>query len=132
MARLVELSGRQCLKLLETDAVGRIAFSTPMGPRIVPVTYILRDNAIMFRTTAYSKVGTFACDSEVAFEVDDIDIGDHSGQSVVVRGRAEAVEDPRELRAIRDAGEPVPWAGGRRDRYIRIVITELTGHALCS
>lgn len=130
--RIVELSGRQCLELLETDRVGRIAFSTPMGPRIVPVTYILRDNAILLRTTPFSEIGTYACNAEVAFEVDDIVAADQYGVSVVVRGWAEVVEDPHELCAIRHDGELVPWAGARRDRYILITINELSGRALRS
>lgn len=58
MSELVELSSKQCLELLERVTVGRIGFDTPMGPRIVPVAYTLRDGAILFRTTSFSEVGT--------------------------------------------------------------------------
>jgi nitroimidazol reductase NimA-like FMN-containing flavoprotein (pyridoxamine 5'-phosphate oxidase superfamily) len=129
MREPVELTCRKCLELLERDTVGRIGFSTPMGPRIVPVTYILRNNAIVFRTTSYSEVGTYTCGAEVAFEIDHIDLPGQSGTSVVVLGRAEAL-DGAELLEIAQHGEPVPWAGGRRDKYIRVQIQELTGHAI--
>lgn len=36
----------------------------------------------------------------------------------------------QEIGEIRQLHEPAPWAGGRRDRYIRIPIAELTGYAV--
>jgi uncharacterized protein len=120
----------QCLELLGRDTVGRIGFDTPMGPRIVPVTYTVYDDAILFRTTSFSEVGTYICGAEVAFEIDDIDRSTQTGTSVVVRGRAEAVDDAQEVQQIRQHDGTVPWAGGRRDTYFRIPIQELTGHAI--
>jgi Pyridoxamine 5'-phosphate oxidase len=39
--RLVELSRDECLELLGAMSVGRIAFTTDDGPRVLPVNYIL-------------------------------------------------------------------------------------------
>lgn len=130
MSEPVELSRRRCLELLEGDTVGRIGFDTPLGPRIVPVTYALRDDTIVFRTTSFSEVGTYTCGAEVAFEIDDIDISTQTGASVVVRGRAEAIDDAEDIRESWRHDGPVPCAGGRRDRYIRVPVQELTDYTV--
>src|SRR5512144_34479 len=90
----VELTGDQCLEHLRRHGVGRVAFSTPLGPRIVPVTYMLTGSEIFFRTAPYSEVGTYAPDSEVAFEIDDVDASGHCEYTVVALGRAQVVQSP--------------------------------------
>ena len=67
--------------------MGRVAVSTPTGPRIVPVNYAVVDDAVVFRTTPYSVLGTYAWNTDLAFEVDHIDYENHQGWSVVATGR---------------------------------------------
>ena len=91
----IELTVEECLDLLRTNIVGRVALSTPVGPRIVPVNYsIYGDDAIVFRTTPYSELGTYGWNAELAFEIDHIDYDLHQGWSVIAFGRGELVEDP--------------------------------------
>jgi len=52
----LELTYAECLDLLKTDTVGRVAFTTPGGPRIVPVNYALEGAALEFHTTANSEL----------------------------------------------------------------------------
>ncbi len=55
-----ELSQQECLQLLSHEEVARVAVCTPTGPHIVPVNYVVVDDAIVFRTAPYSVLGTVA------------------------------------------------------------------------
>jgi uncharacterized protein len=101
-----------------------------MGPRIVPINYAMYDDAIVFRTTPYSELGTYGWNTDLAFEIDHIDYDKHQGWSVVAIGRATLVEDPDELNDIRANWDPAPWAGGRRHLYIRLTWRDLTGRRI--
>lgn len=115
MTEPVELSGKQCLEQLRRHGVGRVAFGTPMGPRILPVRYILSGSEILFRTVPYSEVGTYAPDSEVAFEVDDADAAGHCECTVVALGRAEVANPPETSSdEVLDLGE---GSGGTSHEY---------------
>lgn len=132
MTQLEELSRQQCLEILERHAVGRVALCTSMGPRIVPVNYAMHGEEVVFRTTPYSELGTYGRDSELAFEVDEVDSGHCAGCSTVVRGRAEMIEDYEEVREIKLADDPVTWAEGRRDLYLRLPLRDVTGRRICA
>jgi len=82
VSQYVELSGPQCLDLLQAGLIGRAAFCSPAGPRVVPVNYALFEDSIVWRTTPYSELGRFGPDAELAFEVDHIDYEKHQGWSV--------------------------------------------------
>lgn len=130
MTTPVELTVEECLELLSGGVIGRVALATPVGPRIVPVNYAVHDQAIIFRTAPYSELGTYGWNTELAFEVDHIDYEHHQGWSVVALGRAELVEDPDELREIREGWDPRPWAGGQRNLYMKLTWRDLTGRRL--
>lgn len=127
MTEPVELSGNQCLEQLRRHGVGRVAFGTPMGPRIAPVEYTLAGSEIVFRTTPYSEVGTYAPDSEVAFEIDDSDAGGRCDCAVVALGRAEIVDMPVTVEPdlVRDEGGRAEPRGGYR--WIKVRTHDFTG-----
>lgn len=127
MSEPAVLTYDKCRELLATKVLGRAAVCTPTGPRVFPVNYAVVDEAIVFRTTAYSVLGTYAWNTQLAFEVDDIDETQRAGWSVVALGRGAMVEDPKELAEIRSAADPTPWAGGMRYLYVRMRWSELTG-----
>ena len=124
-----ELSYDECRSLLESGEMGRVAVSTPLGPRIIPVNYTIAESSVIFRTTPYSVLGTYARNTNLAFEVDHVE-SDHHGWSVVAVGRANMVENLDELREIRAEWDPKPWAGGKRSMYFRMPWHELTGRRL--
>lgn len=130
MAASRELSTEDCHRLLCGGVVGRVAISTPTGPHIVPVNYSVVDDAIIFRTTPYSLLGTYGRNAQLAFEVDYFDYADHRGWSVLARGRGDTVSDPDEIQRIRDQWPPRPWAAGTRNLYVRIRWTEISGRRL--
>jgi uncharacterized protein len=122
-----ELSRPECVHLLSAGVVGRVALSAPDGPRIVPVNYAVHDDAIVFRTSPYSEMTRHGWDSELAFEVDELDHATFQGSSVVARGRGHVVEDPDEVADIQASWAPRPWAGGSRSVYVKLPWRELTG-----
>jgi nitroimidazol reductase NimA-like FMN-containing flavoprotein (pyridoxamine 5'-phosphate oxidase superfamily) len=122
-----ELTNAECVHFLSAGVVGRVAMSAPDGPRIAPVNYAVHDDAIVFRTSPYSEMSAYGWDSELAFEVDELDYETLQGSSVVARGRGRVVEEPEEIAAIHNAWEPRPWAGGSRNVYVKLAWRELTG-----
>lgn len=129
MADLLELGRSECEGLLRLGVLGRVAVATPNGPHILPVNYAVSHGDVVVCTTPYSVLGTYGRDSLLAFEIDHFDHPRHHGWSVVVRGRAVAVEDPDELSALATV-LPRPWASGSRSLFLRIQLSEITGRRL--
>jgi nitroimidazol reductase NimA-like FMN-containing flavoprotein (pyridoxamine 5'-phosphate oxidase superfamily) len=130
MAELRELSYAECRGLLVRQRAGRVAVSTPDGPHIIPLNYSVVDESIIFRTTPFSVLGTYARNAKLAFEVDEFDEEHRIGWSVVARGRADVVGDPEELQEIRRVCAPLPWADGARNLFFRMDWKELSGRAV--
>jgi nitroimidazol reductase NimA-like FMN-containing flavoprotein (pyridoxamine 5'-phosphate oxidase superfamily) len=130
MAEALPLTATECEELLRQSQVGRVAVCSPDGPHVVPVNYVLLDQALVFRTSPYSVVGTHGRDAVVALEIDQVDEAHEAGWSVLARGRAVAVTDPDDVAAIRQAWSAPPWAAGMRTLYLRMARPELTGRRL--
>ena len=108
-----------------------MAICAPTCPQIFPVNYVVDTESIVFRTSAYSALGTLAAGAEIAFEVDSVDHDHATGWSVVAAGRAEAIDDEAELDMLRERGlEPTAWAGGLRRTYIRLRWSSLSGRVV--
>ena len=124
---MVELSAEECRELLRDDVVGRIAFSTPHGPRIVPVNYTVGEGVLDVRTTSYSELATYAPGASVAFEIDHLDREHRRGWSVVVLGRCERVNEQSGAVFEQPADGPEPWVGGHRTLLLRIWADQVSG-----
>ncbi|WP_067429776.1 pyridoxamine 5'-phosphate oxidase family protein [Nocardioides jensenii] len=125
-----ELSQQECLQLLSHEEVARVAVCTPTGPHIVPVNYVVVDDAIVFRTAPYSVLGTVGWSSPLALEVDHLDHELRRGWSVVATGHGETITDPDALSTIAGLADLQPWAGGSRHLYIRLPWVSLTGRSV--
>jgi nitroimidazol reductase NimA-like FMN-containing flavoprotein (pyridoxamine 5'-phosphate oxidase superfamily) len=119
----------ECRRLIEPGGVGRIAFSTAAGPVVLPVNFVVLGGTIVFRTNAGTVIGAHG-DDTVAFEVDHIDEALGQGWSVLVRGQAHRVLQPGELRHVREAVAVEPWPGGKRETYVRIVPSQVSGRRI--
>jgi len=130
MSQLVELTTEECLSLLRSTTVGRIGVVTPGGPMIFPVNYSLSGDTLVFRTLPYGVIANNAHEADVAFEVDSLDATMQEGWSVLATGRSHRIEDPDDVRVVREELDPEPWADGHRNLYFRIEWTNLTGRQL--
>ena len=94
------------LRLLASTWLGRIVFTVDALPTIRPVDHVVADGCVIVRTDAGTALASTLRRSGregmiVAYEADDIDLGSHTGWSVIVTGRAELVADPDALRRYR-------------------------------
>lgn len=126
---LEELAPWQCWAKLAPGGVGRVALSTPDGPRVVPVNYHVLDGTILYRTAAHGLPAS-AMGQRVAFEVDQLDEALSSGWSVVVAGFAEHLTDPETLEWLGKHADPGPWVGGTRETWVRISPQSITGRLI--
>jgi nitroimidazol reductase NimA-like FMN-containing flavoprotein (pyridoxamine 5'-phosphate oxidase superfamily) len=122
------LSDRQCLELLRTARVGRLAVCMGAIPAVLPVTFGLVGGDVMFFTGTGLKLNAALRKQSVAFEVDEIDLTSESGWSVLVVGRAVAAEAAARARA--EALGLYPWAPGERHHLVRIRPELMTGRRI--
>ncbi|MFD0273647.1 helix-turn-helix domain-containing protein [Kitasatospora sp. NPDC127111] len=126
---LVELTVPECWRRLAAGGVGRVALTTALGPVVLPVNYRALDGTVLFRTAARSALAATP-GTRIAFEVDRIDEAFRTGWSVLVTGRAAAFDEPEAIDRLSRRAGPDPWAGGRRDVWIRLHPTAVTGRAI--
>jgi nitroimidazol reductase NimA-like FMN-containing flavoprotein (pyridoxamine 5'-phosphate oxidase superfamily) len=115
------VSQDDCLDLLRSESIGRLALVVDDRIEIFPINYAVDNGCVLFRTNDGRKLrgsGT----AEVAFEVDSIEADAHAGWSVVVHGQPED---------ITDLGKPArdqvqPWAG-QKEFLVRITPRSITG-----
>jgi len=120
----------ECLELLRTQRVGRLAVSTPDGPAIFPVNYAIGGDRVVFRTDPGTKLDASVL-QRVAFEIDAIDPDEGTGWSVVVEGVATEIGgaiDPRsvELQAL----EVHPFPPGEKMHLVEIHPRVISGRRL--
>lgn len=124
------LDREECERLLRTQQVGRMGFGTDR-PLVVPVVFALLDGDVVFRTAPGEKLIAAALHRTVAFEIDDFDVEQRTGWSVIVVGTAEEVVGEPALERARTLGLQ-PWAGDVRDRFVRIRTEEVSGRRVTS
>jgi uncharacterized protein len=116
-----------CLALLSAVSVGRVGFVADGEVLVLPVNFVMDGQAVVFRTASGSKLAGAEDRSTVAFEADNYDDISQSGWSVLVRGRAEVVEDDAEIDRLSRLGL-YSWASTLdRPFWIRIRPTSVTG-----
>jgi nitroimidazol reductase NimA-like FMN-containing flavoprotein (pyridoxamine 5'-phosphate oxidase superfamily) len=125
---LTALSRRDCVALLSGAQVGRAVFTERALPAVVPVNFIVQDDAIVMSTAADTRLASAATRGVLAFQVDDIDPSSRTGWSVVVVGVAELVDSPLERARIRCLLQP--WAPGDNGVFIRLPIKVVTGRRI--
>ena len=121
------LTENDCLSLLQSREIGRIAFDIDGHVEIFPVNYGLQGQIIVFRTGPGTKL-TSASAGAVAFEVDDFDPATGIGWSVVAKGRTEEITINTGRAAEHLRRVPVhPAAPGERWNWMAIKPTEISG-----
>jgi hypothetical protein len=116
----------ECLRLLRTAVIGRLAFTEGALPAIQPVSFLVDGGRILIPTRFGSKVAAASRGAVVAFEVDEFDPVDHTGWNVTVVGPSRVIADPAEVAGL-DALGARPWAPADRYCYIAIPIRLVRG-----
>jgi uncharacterized protein len=129
--RLLPLDRRTCLALLGTASVGRLVFTHRALPEVLPVNFLLDGDSVVIRVGDASRAAGGAMDTVVAFEADQIDTASRTGWSVTVIGHTREILDPIE-RAFVTSLPLVAWAGGTRDRFLRVPLDRVTGRRLAA
>lgn len=122
---IVELPLEECLRLLGTMSVGRIAVAADdEAPIVVPVSYALDGDVIVFRADRGSRLDRLS-GALVSFEVDVIDPYHKVGWSVLVRGTAREATLEEEARVEVEA-----WVGAPDMHWIRVSPGVITGQRI--
>lgn len=130
MTEIVELSAAECRERLDRGGVGRLAFVTPHGLRIVPLNYATNADAVVFRTVHDSELGTYGEGAEAVFEIDEVDDDAEEGWSVVAFGRLERPSAEDEVWDIRGWRNPTPWSGDHRNFHLKLCWDRITGRRI--
>jgi nitroimidazol reductase NimA-like FMN-containing flavoprotein (pyridoxamine 5'-phosphate oxidase superfamily) len=124
------LDRAECLRLLGTATLGRVALTAEALPVILPVNFELADEHIVIRTGRGTKLDAATRNTVVAFEVDQIDPMYHTGWSVLVTGVARDLSDAPGL--VHLDHEPARWAPEKATdgRLIAISIDLVSGRKI--
>lgn len=129
LSELHTLDRAECLELLRTVTVGRIAFTERGVPAIQPVNYTVDGANVIIRTSGGGKLAAAVTGAMVAFETDEVDAATRSGWSVVVVGHASVIRDIDQLVALAEP-DSRPWVRGRTNSVIRIRSERITGRRI--
>ncbi|HUF32423.1 MAG TPA: pyridoxamine 5'-phosphate oxidase family protein [Acidimicrobiales bacterium] len=125
-----EVPGRdECMRLLGTATVGRVAITSRALPTVVPVSFFIDGDRIVVRACEGGELEAATAEAVVAFEADDLDPSGERGWSVVVIGVARPICDAAELLALR--ATPVGrWMLDGSARIIEISTDLVTGRRM--
>jgi transcriptional regulator with XRE-family HTH domain len=126
---LATLSTDECRALIQPGGVGRMLFvEAGRGPVAIPVNYRMDGDDVVFRTVGEMRLDSLRHGS-VSFDVDHLDEALAEGWSVLLTGTASVITEPGELDCVQSLGIE-PWAGGDRQTYIRLRVSQVTGRAI--
>ncbi len=120
----------QCLSLLRSRPLGRLAYESAGTPVVVPVNHLVDGSTIVLRTLAGGKLDMGLAGRPVAFQLDDHDPSRGTGWSVLVQGRAEVVEDEELLARYGDELDSWVIDEGDEVAWLRVVPDEISGRRL--
>lgn len=120
----------QCLALLRSRPVGRIAYVDRGEPAIVPVNHVVDGASIVIRSLSGGKLDAAVLGKPVAFQIDDHDAARATGWSVLVRGRAELVEAAEDVQRLEHELESWALARSNDATWVRIVADDISGRRI--
>lgn len=119
----------ECEKLLVASALGRVAMVVAGEPVILPVNYRYVDGCVVFRSAAGEKTSVAGMRGPMSFEIDEMNIAQHTGWSVLVKGVGDVMDDDDPMAVA--ASDLQPWAAAdKRDIWVRIVPMEINGRRI--
>jgi nitroimidazol reductase NimA-like FMN-containing flavoprotein (pyridoxamine 5'-phosphate oxidase superfamily) len=122
------LDESECIRLLHTVGIGRVAVSLGEVAAVLPVNFVMLGADILFFTGRGVKLNAALSAKTVSFEADQIDVYAQTGWSVLAVGPAERTD--RGMRSRVEALGLSPWAAGDRHFLVRIRPTFLSGRRI--
>lgn len=119
-----ELDEDESWQLLSRHEVGRLATTAGGILDIFPITYVVDNQSIVFRTGPGTKLVELTINDQVVFEIDYYD--EREGYSVIVHGTAEQLDSMADI----DYAQTLPLPSlfpTERPRYVRINPTRVSG-----
>jgi uncharacterized protein len=116
----------ECLSLLSSGHIGRIAFTEGALPAVQPVAFAVLDGEVVIPAHEGSKVAVATRGAVVAFQVDEFDVRAGTGWSVTVVGPSRVVVERNEMLPMDQLGVR-PWAPGPGGCYIGVQVGLVSG-----
>lgn len=127
---LSRLTREECMVLLAGVSLARVGVSVDALPAILPVTFALVDDSVVFRTVPGTKLAFAASKSILAVEADQYDPDLGAGWSVLVRGISSELADEaaitRAKQLLTDSWIPNESA----EHFVRVSCDLVTGRRL--
>jgi nitroimidazol reductase NimA-like FMN-containing flavoprotein (pyridoxamine 5'-phosphate oxidase superfamily) len=117
-AALDVLDRPECLALLATATVGRIAYSVHGGARIEVVNFVVDGDEVVIRMAVGAKSIAIGRGSHLALEADRLDEATGTGWNVTIAGPVSWVDDVDEVARLE--GMLRCWAPGHRPHFARL------------
>ena len=95
-----ELTIERCRQVLEDGWVGHLAVISEGEPYVAPISYVVVDGRICFKTGPGRRAEAIRSSSRVCFETSNVDHSTGYWESVVVWGDAGEITDPLEAQAV--------------------------------
>ena len=127
---LTRLNREECLALLAKTSFARVGVSVEALPAILPVTIMLLDERIVFRTLPGTKLAMAAQSSILAVEADDYDPVAEEGWSVLVRGVSTELMSPPLVALAREQLTGTWIDGDGAEHYVSVSCDLVTGRRL--
>ncbi len=120
----------ECLALLRSAPVGRVAFGAAGEVEVLPVNFTMDGLSVAFRCANGAKLGAAVEQAAVTFEVDAFDDDAGSGWSVVLKGQAEVVTDDDVLSRLERSGLRPYVSSVPRPYWVAIHPNTITGRRI--
>jgi nitroimidazol reductase NimA-like FMN-containing flavoprotein (pyridoxamine 5'-phosphate oxidase superfamily) len=98
------LGREDCLQLLATTGIGRLAYTQGALPAVRPVSFTLRGDEVLIPVLLDSPLLGAVRGAVVAFEADDYDEGTRTGWTVTVLGPSRVLDGRQQELPRADAG----------------------------
>jgi hypothetical protein len=115
-----------CWKMLRQTPIGRLAIELDGQPDLFPVNFVADGRTLVFRSNEGSKLAGSVHVQRIAFEIDGFGPAVNETWSVIVKGHAREVNDPRELQEV-ECLPLVPWGIDDKPVFVRIIPSLITG-----
>jgi len=119
----------ECMELLGSTVVARVAVVDAGHPVIFPVNYAMDGEHVVFRTAPGTKLDAVVRGAPVCVEIDWTDPSTRTAWSVVVTGWARVVETAEE-RARAEALDLQPWSEHEKDHFVAVFPERVSGRRI--